>query len=31
MVMNEWKYSSLLKYENINIDDMEVTHWMEIE
>lgn len=28
---NQWRYNSLLKYENIDIDNVEVTDWMKIE
>ena len=28
---NQWRYNSLLKYENIDIDNFEVTDWMKIE
>lgn len=28
---NEWRYNTLLKYENINLDEIEVTHWMKVD
>lgn len=28
---NEWKYNSLLKYENIDLNEVEITHWMKME
>ena len=29
--LNQWRYTTLLKYENIDIDNVEVTHWMKIK
>jgi hypothetical protein len=29
--INEWRYNSLLKYENIDLNEVEVTHWMKME
>lgn len=29
--INEWRYNSLLKYENIDLNEVEVTHWMKMD
>lgn len=29
--INEWRYNSLLKYENIDLNEVEVTHWMKFD